>query len=119
MGFDEVTDWEYYYQDEDNKDERRVVQPNPFDKSKPKRTRTSSGSVVRVFRGEFTGQLGGLISAQGLDRRVLIKEFTGELALQLAQSELKTIGKLQSALLVSDVKQLRVESGFLSHPLDL
>ena len=35
MGFDEVTDWEYYLQSEDDEDEdRQVVQPNPFDKSK-------------------------------------------------------------------------------------
>jgi hypothetical protein len=33
MGFDEVTDWEYYYQAEDDPDERQVVQPNPFDSS--------------------------------------------------------------------------------------
>lgn len=46
MGFDEVTDWEYYYQNEEDPNERKVVQPNPFDESKPKRTRKSSGSVV-------------------------------------------------------------------------
>ena len=35
MGFDEVTDWEYYLQSEDEgDDERQVVQPNPFDQSK-------------------------------------------------------------------------------------
>ena len=48
MGFDEVTDWEYYYENEDDPSDRKVVQPNPFDSSKPKRTRTSSGSVVSV-----------------------------------------------------------------------
>ena len=58
-GFEEVTDWEYYYQDEDDDSSsksgksstsrRQVVQPNLFDKSQPKRTRTSSGSVVRIF----------------------------------------------------------------------
>ena len=47
MGFDEVTDWEYYYQNEDDPTDRKVVQPNIFDKSQPKRTRRSSGSVVR------------------------------------------------------------------------
>jgi hypothetical protein len=31
MGFQEVTDWEYYYPDEDGEDRRQVVQPNPFD----------------------------------------------------------------------------------------
>lgn len=49
MGFDQVTDWEYYYEDEDNPSDRRVVNPNPFDKSKPKRTRSSSGSVVCIL----------------------------------------------------------------------
>jgi hypothetical protein len=34
MGFDEVTDWEYYYPSEEDEDERQVVQPNPFDSSK-------------------------------------------------------------------------------------
>jgi hypothetical protein len=99
MGFDEVTDWEYYYPNEEDPSDRQVVQPNPFDPAKPKRTRTSSGSVVRLFRGEFVGHLGGTISAQGLDRRVLVKEFTGTLALKLAQSELEAAGKLQSDLL--------------------
>lgn len=33
MGFDEVTDWEYYYPSEDG-DDRQVVQPNPLDSSK-------------------------------------------------------------------------------------
>jgi serine/threonine protein kinase len=99
MGFDEVTDWEYYYPSEDDPTDRQVVQPNPFDPAKPKRTRTSSGSVVRLFRGEFVGQLGATISAQGLDRRVVVKEFTGALALKLAQSELEAAGKLQSDLL--------------------
>lgn len=46
MGFDEVTDWEYYYENEEDPDDRKVVRPNPFDESKPKRTRQSSGSVV-------------------------------------------------------------------------
>lgn len=47
MGFDEVTDWEYYYQNEEDEDDRKVVQPNPFDPKTPRRTRASSGSVVR------------------------------------------------------------------------
>jgi hypothetical protein len=49
MGFDEVTDWEYYYENEDDPTDRKVVQPNPFDSSKPKRTRKSSGSVVSTY----------------------------------------------------------------------
>ena len=50
MGFDEVTDWEYYYENEEDPTDRKVVQPNPFDDSKPKRTRKSSGSVVSSKR---------------------------------------------------------------------
>eukprot|EP00980_Cylindrotheca_fusiformis_P015872 scaffold4637_cov128-Cylindrotheca_fusiformis.AAC.43 len=49
MGFEEVTDWEYYYQNEEDPQDRKVVQPNPFDSEKPKRTRKSSGSVVSFF----------------------------------------------------------------------
>ena len=99
LGFDEVTDWEYYYPSEDGSEDRKVVQPNPFDPSQPKRSRVSSGSVVRIFRGEFTGALGGLLSSQGLDRRVLVKEFTGTLALSLASSELASLALMQSALI--------------------
>lgn len=98
MGFDEVTDWEYYQQDEDG-DDRRAVQPNPMDPAQPKRTRASSGSVVRVFRGEFQGALGASMRAQGLDKRILVKEFTGQLALDLARAEWMAVGKLQSKLL--------------------
>lgn len=102
MGFDEVTDWEYYYQGEDDPNDRKVVQPNPLDSSKPKRTRVKSGSVLRLFRGEFVGTLGASLSAQGLDKRLLVKEFSGgKLAMQLAKSELESIRALQSALLIS------------------
>jgi serine/threonine protein kinase len=99
MGFDEVTDWEYFYRNEDDPSDRKVVMPNPMSSEQPRRTRTSSGSVVRLFRGEFTGLLGGTLSAQGKDKRVLVKEFTGDLALQLATAELQAVGKLQSDLL--------------------
>jgi serine/threonine protein kinase len=102
MGFDEVTDWQYYYQDEDDPNERKVIQPNPFDSNQPRRTRQSSGSVVRLFRGEFVGQPGGILSAQGKDRRVLVKEYTGDLALRLARAELQAIGKLQSEMLLAN-----------------
>jgi len=101
MGFDEVTDWEYYYESEDGND-RKVVPPPPLDPSKPKRTRESSGSVVRLFRGEFGGRLGATLRAQGLDSRILIKEFSGTLALNLARAELESIGKLQSQLLTDN-----------------
>ena len=102
MGFDEVTDWEYFYENEDDPTDRKIVQPNPLDASQPRRTRQKSGSVVRVFRGEFVGQVGGTISSKGYDRRVLVKEFTGDLALKLFQSEVQSIGKLQSNLFVDN-----------------
>jgi serine/threonine protein kinase len=102
MGFEEVVDWQYYYENEDDPEDRKVVQPNPFDESKPKRTRTSSGSVVRIFRGEWMGRLGGTLRSKGLDRRVLIKEYTGKLALELARREQVAIGKLQSKLVADD-----------------
>lgn len=61
---------------------------------------------VRIFRGEFVGTLGGTLSAQGLDRRILVKEFTGKFALKLAEDELASIGRLQSNLL-SGIKDAR------------
>jgi len=97
MGFDEVTDWEYFQQDEDGRDRRRV-EPNPLDPAQPTRTRKSSGSVVRVFRGEFEGLLGATIRSKGMDRRVLVKEFAGEMALKLAEAEWNALGKLQSSI---------------------
>ncbi|VEU40927.1 unnamed protein product [Pseudo-nitzschia multistriata] len=99
MGFEEVTDWEYYYESEDDPTDRKVVSPNPFDASKPKRTRTSSGSVVRVFRGELIGRLGASIRSRGLDQRILIKEYSGKFALELAKRDQQTVGKLQSKLM--------------------
>ena len=78
------------------------MQPNPFDSSKPKRTRKSSGSVVRVFRGEFSGTLGGSLRAKGIDNRVLVKEFSGDMALKLARYELLSVGKLQSDLVAEN-----------------
>ena len=69
-------------------------------RDRPRRTRTSSGSIVRIFRGEFVGTLGGTLSSQGLDRRILIKEFSdSDLAMSLVKSELQSIGRLQSKLL--------------------
>jgi len=111
MGFEEVTDWEYYYENEDDPKDRDVVNPNPFDASKPKRTRASSGSVVRVFRGEWIGRLGATISSRGLDRRILIKEYTGELALQLAKNEQVAIARLQSNLI--EKKEDTVDGGWI------
>lgn len=54
---------------------------------------------IRVFRGELVGPLGGMLSAQGNDRRVLVKEFFGDMALALAKNELASAAKLQSELL--------------------
>ena len=112
MGFDEVTDWEYYYENEDDSNDRRkVVNPNPFHKATPRRTRTKSGSVVRLFRGELVGTLGGMISAQGYDRRVLVKEYTGDMALELARNELASIAKLQSTVVAKEASAAQPKDG--------
>jgi hypothetical protein len=97
MGFQEITDWEYYREDDDRK-ERQLVQPNPLDPSQPKRTKVSSGSVVRIFRGELVGRIGSTMRSKGLDCRVLVKEFSGKLALDLAQAELAAVSRLQSEI---------------------
>jgi len=102
LGFEEVTDWEYYYQNEDDPIDRKVVPPNPFDSSQPRRTRQQSGSVIRIFRGECVGQLGGTLRAQGMDNRVLVKEYSGPLALRLAQAEREVLAKLQSSIVERD-----------------
>ena len=65
--------------------------------------------MVRIFRGEFVGLLGGILSSQGLDRRLLVKEFTGDLALSLARAELESLGRLQSNLLRGDAAAERGE----------
>jgi len=94
MGFDEVVDWEYY----DN--ENRVLEQQPrLDPTKPTRTRKSSGGVVRIFRGELVGRVASILRSQGRDVRVLVKEFSGEPAVPLAEAELKSVGKLQSEVL--------------------
>ncbi len=104
LGFEEVTDWEYYkpssvFNSGSNKgDERKIVEPPPFDPNQPKRTREKSGSVVRIFRGELVGRIASTASSLGLDKRVLLKEFSGESALSLAKSELKSLSKMQSQL---------------------
>jgi len=96
-GFEEITDWQYYQPSLIN-NERRVVEPPPFDPSQPKRTRKKSGSVVRNFRGELAGRIGSTVRSIGLDKRVLLKEFSGESALALAKAELETLSKMQSNL---------------------
>jgi hypothetical protein len=107
MSFDEVTDWEYYYPSEIDSNDRKVVQPNPLDSNQPRRTRTSSGSVIRIFRGNFVGQIGGTLGAQGLDKRVLVKEFSGSMALELARSERASIGRMQSDLMIKLDKEIK------------
>jgi hypothetical protein len=106
LGFEEVTDWQYYMtdQDEDGQTvgEREKVSPNPFDPAQPRRTRQSSGSVLRLFRGEFVGALGGLLRGQAIDNRILIKEFSGELGLALAEQESRTLASFQSQLVKDD-----------------
>jgi len=97
LGFEEVTDWEYYQPSVVN-NERRVVEPPPFDPSQPKRTREKSGSIVRIFRGEVSGRLGSMARSRGLDVRVMLKEFSGESAISLAKSELESLSRMQSNL---------------------
>eukprot|EP00577_Skeletonema_sp_RCC1716_P032863 CAMPEP_0113387218 /NCGR_PEP_ID=MMETSP0013_2-20120614/8419_1 /TAXON_ID=2843 ORGANISM="Skeletonema costatum, Strain 1716" /NCGR_SAMPLE_ID=MMETSP0013_2 /ASSEMBLY_ACC=CAM_ASM_000158 /LENGTH=213 /DNA_ID=CAMNT_0000270099 /DNA_START=118 /DNA_END=756 /DNA_ORIENTATION=- /assembly_acc=CAM_ASM_000158 len=58
LGFDQVTDWQYYTTDLAT-GQREDKAANPFDPNQPSRTRSKSGSVVRIFRGEFTGRIGG------------------------------------------------------------
>lgn len=95
LGFEEITDWEYYQPSLVN-NEKRIVEPPPMDPSQPKRTREKSGSIVRIFRGELSGRLGSMARSQGLDIRVMLKEFTGEDAKTLALAELENVCKMQS-----------------------
>mmetsp|Transcript_637 Transcript_637/g.881 ORF Transcript_637/g.881 Transcript_637/m.881 type:complete len:580 (-) Transcript_637:23-1762(-) len=100
MGFDEVVDWDYFtnpYESENELD-RDIVEPPPLDPTKPKRTTKSSGGVVRLFLGELQGALGSQLRAKGLDNRVLVKEFSGDIAADLAKAELKSVAKLQNEL---------------------
>ncbi len=115
LGFDQVTDWQYFTVDVDEDDDgyysrtkdggeqrRTPVSPRPMDPSQPSRTRSSSGIVVRIFRGELVGgssSLGSKLRSRGLDMRVLIKEYSGEEGLRLANAEKRGIGILQSAWL--------------------
>jgi hypothetical protein len=117
LGFDQVTDWQYYTVDvdedngkyysrikEDEEPRRTPVSPRPMDPSQPSRTRSSSGSVVRIFRGELVGgssSLGSKLRSRGLDMRVLIKEYYGEEGLKLANAEKQGLGRLQSSWLRS------------------
>ena len=54
LGFDQVTDWQYYATDPYS-GERTEVSPWPMDPDQPARTRSSSGSLVRLLRGEIGG----------------------------------------------------------------
>jgi len=102
LGFDQVTDWQYYTTDIYT-GKQQNQKSNPFDPNQPSRTRSKSGSVVRIFRGEFTGRLGGMLRSRGLDTRVLLKEFAVEndnaLLINLAKDEQKSLAKLQSSWL--------------------
>ena len=100
MGFDEVTDWDYFTNPYEAKNEleRDIIQPPPLDPTKPKRTKSSSGGVVRLFLGELQGAIASKLRAKGLDYRVLVKEFAGEMAKDLAKAELSSLSKLQSEL---------------------
>lgn len=107
LGFQEVTDWQYYMTDQDEDgnlvgNRREKVSPNPLDPKQPRRTRQSSGSVLRLFRGEFVSALGGLLRRQGLENRVLIKEFSGDLGLALADRETRALAQFQSRLVSDD-----------------
>ncbi|KAL7507431.1 hypothetical protein ACHAXN_004617 [Cyclotella atomus] len=101
LGFDQVTDWQYYLEsvdEEGNVDpyqERIEVQAPFMDPSRPARTRSKSGSVVRIFRGEFRGKLGGMLRSNGMDNRVLIKEYSPD-SLDLASNEKEGIGRIMS-----------------------
>lgn len=96
IGFEEITDWEYYYESESG--DRDVVEPLPFDPKTPKRTKETSGSIIRLFRGELTGKVGSMARSKGLDVRILLKEFSGEEALTLADNEMRFSSLLQSNL---------------------
>lgn len=100
-GYDEVTEWMYYLQSVDEEgnidpyEDKIPVQAPFMDPSKPSRTRSKSGSVVRIFRAEFTGRLGGLLRSNGMDNRVLIKEYSVD-SVELVMNEKKGIGRLMS-----------------------
>lgn len=97
LGFEEITDWEYYQPSLIN-NEKRVVDPPPFDPNLPKRTREKSGSIVRIFRGELLGRVKSKARSMGLDTRVMLKEFSGDSAISLARAELESLTRMQSNL---------------------
>ena len=116
LGFEEVTDWNYYetIYDEDSKKEveRKKVDPSPLDPNQPRRTRNKSGSLIRVFTGQFIGPTAAILRSKGLDARVLVKEFqlTGNDSMKkLQRQELQAMAKLQSELIrthgTQDAKQ--------------
>jgi hypothetical protein len=104
-GFDKVTDWQYYTVNIDDdqgtryeQGRRTPISPRPMDPTQPARTRSSSGSVVRLFIGQFTGgTLGSKLRSRGLDTRLWIKEYSGEEALALAKAEKLGLGRLKSS----------------------
>jgi len=103
MGFDELIDWEYYDPDSGRgrispTGRTDVVDPNPLDPGSPRRTRTGSGNLVRLFRGDFAGRIGASLRAAGKDARILLKEFSGDVGLDLAANELRSLAEMQGAL---------------------
>eukprot|EP00584_Thalassiosira_punctigera_P021713 CAMPEP_0172569156 /NCGR_PEP_ID=MMETSP1067-20121228/122429_1 /TAXON_ID=265564 ORGANISM="Thalassiosira punctigera, Strain Tpunct2005C2" /NCGR_SAMPLE_ID=MMETSP1067 /ASSEMBLY_ACC=CAM_ASM_000444 /LENGTH=527 /DNA_ID=CAMNT_0013360929 /DNA_START=396 /DNA_END=1975 /DNA_ORIENTATION=- len=104
LGFDKVTDWQYFATDPYS-GERKEVSPMPMNPNQPSRTRSSSGSVVRLFIGELGGKLASKMRSRGVDARVLIKEFSGDEAINLARAEKKGLGRVQSAWLKNNLKK--------------
>ena len=92
-----MPDWQYYVVDidEDYREEQRrqSISPRPMDPNQPARTRSISGSIVRLFRGKLVGEtLGRKLRSRGLDTRVWIKEYSGDEALALAWAKKMGLG---------------------------
>ena len=67
-----MTDWQYYATDPYS-GERTEVSPWPMDPDQPARTRSSSGSLVRLLQGGDGGKLASKMRSRGLDPRILVK----------------------------------------------
>mmetsp|Transcript_16638 Transcript_16638/g.20348 ORF Transcript_16638/g.20348 Transcript_16638/m.20348 type:complete len:108 (-) Transcript_16638:332-655(-) len=65
MGFEEQTDWDYYTRDTES-GEKNYVPRDVTDPNQPQRTKTQSGSVLRIYRGELRGALAQRMRSQGL-----------------------------------------------------
>ena len=53
---------------------------------------------MRIFRGDFSGRIGASLRASGKDARILLKEFSGDVGLDLAANELRSLAEMQGAL---------------------